>query len=153
MFLGVVREIKNNCPINGICEKVSENKLCIDFLDENGILKTIFVIKKFDVIPGDLVIIDYINNEWIIKEIKTLVRSRKCVLSVTEMLQLDRLIEQEKMKLNELKRMINTNDRSDINAHLFYDAIYREKILLMLSQTLDCELSDNEKRIAFVISK
>lgn len=47
MFLGVVREIKNNCPINGRCEKLSENKLCYRFFGRKWNFKNYFCYKKF----------------------------------------------------------------------------------------------------------
>lgn len=148
MFLGVVREYKFS---NGIYKNSNSDKLkCnfyVDFCNQNGELETICLVNYFKLIANNamLVSLDYVNGYWVPSLI--LAKNEIRTLSIEHMLQLDKLIELEKIKLEEVKKEFKRNNFSSV--YLQMEIINREKLLHRLSFILDAGLDTAKKHFMF----
>ena len=120
----------------------------IDFCNQDGSLQTICIKNRFDLKPYDLVYLDYVNGNWNIKKIAVPSALEKSFLSIDEILQLDKLLEQEELKLNEDKKAYDYGP-------LYYYALHfnvddRQKAIRVMSYIMKNELRDKKKRIEFM---
>ena len=76
--------------------------ISVDLCNQNGKLNSIFISTSKCSYQGDLVNLVYENGNWIVKEIIDDYNVKK--LSINQILQLEKLIELEKLKLKEEKK-------------------------------------------------
>ena len=148
MYLGVVREYKlsdESCKASNTAQLKFD--FYADFCNQNGELETICLDNYFNLIAnnGLLVSLDYVDGYWV----PSLVLGKNEVknLSIRHLLQLDKLIELEKSKLEEVKREFKRNELASVNLHL--EIIKREKLLHRLSLIMDTGLNTAKKRFMF----
>lgn len=148
MYLGVVRAYKlsdKSCKASNAAQLKFD--FYVDFCNQNGELETICLDNYFNLIAnnGLLVSLDYVDGYWV----PSLVLGKNEVrnLSIRHLLQLDKLIELEKSKLEEVKREFKRNELVSVNLHL--EIIKREKLLHRLSLIMDTGLNTAKKRFMF----
>ena len=148
MYLGVVRAYKlsdKSCKASNAAQLKFD--FYVDFCNQNGELETICLDNYFNLIANNrlLVSLDYVDGYWV----PSLVLGKNEVknLSIRHLLQLDKLIELEKSKLEEVKREFKRNELASVNLQL--EIIKREKLLHRLSLIMDTGLNTAKKRFMF----
>ena len=120
----------------------------IDLCNQSGKLINIFTSTREVLYQGDLVALDYVNGRWIVKEAINGVGFSKEKLTIFEILQLEKLIEAEKIKLRAEKK--EYDESHHIKNDLFSEIVWREGIIEELIKRFNSFFNDINIKIEYI---
>lgn len=156
MYLGVVRnslftsaseKIKEFCNDYSNYPNLSDlvGFICVDLCNQHGKLENILICTNNVSYQGELVVLDYENEKWIVKDIINKYNIKK--LSTFQIVQLERLIEVEKSKLKEEKEYYENHHKKNA---LFFEIVWRKGIIEELVKKFNSSLNDVNIKIEYL---
>ncbi len=120
----------------------------IDLCNQNGKLINIFTSTREVLYQGDLVALDYVNGRWIVKEAINGVGFNRKKLAIFEIMQLEKLIKAEEIKLRAEKK--EYDESHHIKNDLFSEIVWREGIIEELIKRFNASFNDINIKIEYI---
>mgnify|MGYP001853469475 CR=1 FL=1 len=120
--------------------------ISVDLCNQNGKLNSIFISTSKCSYQGDLVNLVYENGNWIVKEIIDDYNVKK--LSINQILQLEKLIELEKLKLKEEKKEYAESYLK--RDSLFFEIVRRELRIEDLVKKFNLAIKNVSTKIEYI---
>ena len=120
----------------------------IDLCNQSGKLINIFISTREVLYQGDLVALDYVNGRWIVKETINGVGFSSEKLTIFEIMQLKKLIEAEKIKLQAEKKEYDESYHKKND--LFFEIIWRKGIIEELIKRFNLSFNDVNIKIEYI---